>query len=258
MSAVGAAQARGDLAEEMLPVAARLACLVHGDGGPGEIQAELAALDAEQTTALIVVLAGLVDPAQPIAAALSWLDFDENAQPVVPPWEDHTPLATLAEEDAGSDDDLVDEIAVRAYAAGRRVSVTDRERLEAIAQGTAAGLSYTDFDRMHGLPRMSTRRFIDRERRRAERHGLPFPVMAVECTTRKFSAADVVDMRRRAADGATDLEIAMVYGIRRQAVQRIVTGGSHADVGGPIRAEQKLGRAAGSREFANSPMPKAG
>jgi hypothetical protein len=257
VSAQQAARARGDLAEEMLPVAARLACIVHGDGGPGEVRAELAALTPEQTTALIVVLAGLVDPQRPVGTALGWLDFDEDAQPIVPPWEDSTLLAALAEEDPG-DDDLVDEVAVRAYAAGRRVSVTDRERLEAIAQGTAAGLSYADFDEMHGLPRMTTRRFVDRERKRAERHGLPFPVMATECTTRKFSAADVIDMRRRAADGATDLEIAMVYGVRRQAVQRIVTGGSHAEVGGPIRAEQKLGRAAGSREFANSPMPKAG
>ncbi len=56
------AQECGDLAEEMLPVAARLATIVQGDGGREDVAELLGRLDLMQTGALAVVLAGLVDP----------------------------------------------------------------------------------------------------------------------------------------------------------------------------------------------------
>ena len=87
---------RGDLAETMLPVAANLAVLVHGDGGPEDVAEVLAGLDETQKNALIVVLAGLVDPEQPVGKALGWLDFNEHGSVVVPSWSEDRPVRDLA------------------------------------------------------------------------------------------------------------------------------------------------------------------
>ncbi|MBM9510041.1 hypothetical protein [Actinacidiphila acididurans] len=256
MSTLTTARDRGDLAEAMLPVAAHLACIVHGDGGPQDIREQLAALDAAQKDALIVVLAGLTDPDQSIAATLGWLDFEEHGWPATPVPDDRTTLRQFADQHAGDteegDASLVDEVAVKAYLAGRRVAVTRAERLEAITRGLGAGMTLTDFDALHGLGKSTTQHFVDRERKRAAKRGEQFPELKSASAPRSFTAEEVLDMRQRVAAGATDLDVAVVYGVRRQVVQRIVSGGSHAEVGGPIRSRQKGGQRPGSREFVNS------
>ncbi|HEY5834934.1 hypothetical protein [Streptomyces sp.] len=259
MSAGTAAQARGDLAEAMLPVAARLACLVHGDGGPEDIRQELDALTSRQTEALVVVLAGLVDPDRSVASSLGWLSVDEGGRPVTPVWDDRTPLRHLAEQDAPEDgEDVVDEVAVAAYLAGRPVAVTDKERLEAVRRGVAKGLSFAGFDVLHGLGDGATGRFVRRQRKLAAERGEPFPDDLANGALRAFSDQEVLDMRHRAANGATDLEIAMAYGVRREVARRIVCGLSHSWVGGPIRTPRKPGESKGSRAFVNDkPLPKA-
>jgi hypothetical protein len=83
MSALTAEQ-RGDLAEELLPVAARFVCLVHGDGDTRDIQQAFARLSAAEVFALAVGLAALADPDQPVAEALAWVTFDEHSQPAAP------------------------------------------------------------------------------------------------------------------------------------------------------------------------------
>lgn len=166
---------------------------------------------------------------------------------------DARPILGLVDEAA----EEIDEVAVKAYIAGRMVTVTDRERLEAVARGTAAGMSYAEFDRLHGLSESGTRRFVDEARKIAEEQGLPFPEIKVERAKRAFSDEEVIDIRRRAEAGETDLQIALAYGAKRQTVQRVVTGVSYAEVGGPIRAKRRQGAAAGSREFGASPLPKA-
>lgn len=72
---------RGDLAERLLPLAAALACVVHGDGGPKEIQHALVQLDDVERDALIVILAGLVDPDARLRDVLGYLDWDETGAP---------------------------------------------------------------------------------------------------------------------------------------------------------------------------------
>jgi hypothetical protein len=67
----------GDLADRLVPVAAGLACLVHGDGTSHDIAHVLNRLDEQQRIALIVVLAGLVDPDAALDDTFGYLDWDE-------------------------------------------------------------------------------------------------------------------------------------------------------------------------------------
>jgi hypothetical protein len=72
---------RAAQAERLLPYAAQLIALVHGDGGPRDIQQLLARLDPRDLTALLVVAAALADPDRPLADALGWVAFDEHGRP---------------------------------------------------------------------------------------------------------------------------------------------------------------------------------
>ncbi|MCG6493391.1 helix-turn-helix domain-containing protein [Kitasatospora sp. A2-31] len=71
----------GDLAEQMLPYASRLACLTHGDGDAEDIQRTIARLDDTQRTALIVVLASMVDPNAQLQDVLGHVTWDEHGRP---------------------------------------------------------------------------------------------------------------------------------------------------------------------------------
>lgn len=231
------AEQRGDLAEEMLPVAAHLAVLVHGEGGPEDIQDVLAGLGDAQRNALIVVLAGLVDPEQPMGKALGWLEGDEHGALMVPRWDDRTPLRDLAPDPVLEDEAAyVDPVAVRNYLEGRPGSVSPAERLQAVVQGVRRGMTYPDFDRMHGLTVGSTSTFISRTRRAFAARGDVFPTMFPPTA---LSVEQVVAMRKRyAAGGVTDLELAMTYGVNQQTVAKALSGVTHRDAGGPIRAKR--------------------
>ena len=64
----------GDLAETMVPVAQRLVGAVHDDG-PGEVARALAGRSPQELYALIVVLAGMVDPNRTPSELLAWTNF---------------------------------------------------------------------------------------------------------------------------------------------------------------------------------------
>lgn len=72
---------RGDLAERLLPVAAKLVCIVHGDGGPRDIHQAVARLTSDERDALLVVMAGLVDPDAPVDDVLGYVTWDEHGNP---------------------------------------------------------------------------------------------------------------------------------------------------------------------------------
>ncbi|MFJ6215104.1 hypothetical protein ACIQGZ_17470 [Streptomyces sp. NPDC092296] len=71
---------RGDLAEKLLPIAAHLACLTHGNGDQRDIHQTIARLTRDERDALIVILAALVDPDQSIADALGYVTWDEHGR----------------------------------------------------------------------------------------------------------------------------------------------------------------------------------
>jgi hypothetical protein len=233
VSARTAAEARGDLAERMLPVAAQMAMLVHGDGGPGDIAQVLAGLDDTERNALVVVLAGLVDPDRPIGAALGAFDYDHTDTPVIESWDPRDPVSSLAERySTEADGAYVDQAAVEAYAAGRSVEVTKRERLEAIRAAVGQGLTYGDLDALHGLRQGSTSTFVSRARMTHQDWGLKFPEVSEPAA---FSGSDVVEIRKKSADGTTDIELAMAYNVTKTTIGNIVTGVTYVRYGGPLR-----------------------
>lgn len=71
---------RADMAARMLPVAARVACIVHGDGGAADIQHATQRLDRVELLGLIVALGALVDPDAQVADVLEFLTWDPEDQ----------------------------------------------------------------------------------------------------------------------------------------------------------------------------------
>lgn len=236
------AERRGDLAEAMLPVAANLAVLVHGDGGPEDVKAVLDGLDDVQKNALIVVLAGLVDPDQPVGKALGWLDFNEHGSLTVPAsWSEERSVRDLVPEaEVELDDDFVDQVAVAKFVKGFRVdSLTDAEFLEAVKQCVARGLSLGDVNRLRRWPAKTAENWVNRLRKQYQRSGRTFPSLA-QPTARELTEAEVVAMRERSHAGATDLELSMSFDVNRESVRAIVTGKRYAQYGGPVRTVRSV------------------
>ncbi|MFG2676980.1 hypothetical protein [Streptomyces sp. NPDC048445] len=228
---------RGDLAESMLPVAAHMAALVHGDGGPEDVQETLQPLTEEQRNALIVVLAGLVDPDQPMGKLLGWLDRNEHGALTVPNWGDRTPLRDLAPEPEVGDD-YIDPIAVDQYILGARIEVTDNEFLAVLGRAAALGLSMGELDRRRGVSRGMNGDRVNRMRKAYQRAGLAAPaVLAPQAQKQpEFTNAEVIEIREKyAAGGITDLELSMQYGRTRKSISCLLSGTSYRDAGGPIR-----------------------
>lgn len=229
---------RGDMVERLIPVATNLAMLVHGDGGPRDIHQALVRLTPGDKDALLVILAALVDPDQPIGKALGWVEFDEYGELTVPEWGDDRSLRSLREDmdtaDVGGGD-VVDEVAVERYASGERVMVSPAERLEAVARAVRRGRSYLDIDAQQGLRLGDTSTFVSRARKAYARDGMPFPDMTRPDASRTFSKEEVTAIRERSAAGATDMEISLTYGVDQKAIGNICRGDRYPQYGGPIR-----------------------
>ncbi|MFD8384294.1 hypothetical protein ACFV2X_38230 [Streptomyces sp. NPDC059679] len=247
---------RADLAEDLLPIAAHLAVLVHGDGGPRDVHQALARLSPAQRDALVVVLAGLVDPDQPISSALGWLDFNEHGQQIVPAWGHKGTLRELSEDAVEDDWDGVDMVAVDYFLRGRPVQLSNRaEKVEAILEGLRRGMGYRELDALFGVKRGTTQVFIQRERKAAEERGESFPVELLPTSGQKVTPAQVVEMREQSAKGRTDLAIAMSVGLSCKQVSSILNGEYFPQAGGPIREKKKRRPSEASRVLFNGGTP---
>jgi hypothetical protein len=249
MSALNASQ-RGDLAEAMLPVAAHLAILVHGDGGPEDVRDVIQGLTGTEKNALIVVLAGLVDPDQPVGKALGWLGFDEHGEMVVPTsWSERSSVRDLAPEaTVEADDEYVDHNAVARFVRGFRVEVTDADFLAGVQQCAALGMSSADIDRLRRWPVKTTENWINRLRKRYQRSGRVFPDLGF-VKGRAFSEEDVVSIRERAQAGTADVLLAVEFDVERETIRAIVRGQRYANFGGPIRKTRSQKALKASRDF---------
>jgi hypothetical protein len=240
---------RADLAEQMLPVAAHLTALVHGDGGPEDVAKALEGLNETQKNALIVVLAGLVDPEQPVGKALSWLDVTKHGALGVASWMGQRPLREHVPDDVAEiGDDYIDEVAVQQHLRGTNLYVTNRERLEAVARGVRTGMDYPEFDAMYGLRKGSTATFVSRMRRRLEMLGEPVPSMD-RPEQRVFTEAEVIAIRERSARGVPDVDLALSFGTDSRTIGAICRGARYSKVGGPIRQARGAKSLKASREF---------
>ncbi|MDH6116856.1 hypothetical protein ABH930_000275 [Kitasatospora sp. GAS204A] len=113
---------RGELAERLLPHAAALVCLVHGDGDRRDIQQALARLTQVERDALPVVLAALVDPDAEIADLLAFVTWDEYGRPA-------TPVRV-----SGSVRDLADAVETMPSPQGRAAAIVE-DTAELVLQG---------------------------------------------------------------------------------------------------------------------------
>jgi hypothetical protein len=235
------AEQRGDLAEDMLPVAANLAVLVHGEGGPEDVQGVLGGLSGEQRDALIVVLAGLVDPDQSLGKALGWLDFTEDGALTVPYWGEDRPVRDLvaADDVEGCSGDDVDRVAVQRFVDGAEVTVSDAEFLVALGRCRARGMTNAQVDNLRRVQKGTTEKTVNRLRKAYTRSGRALPVVLRPVGADVLTAEQVVRIRERsAAGGVTDLELAMAYGVTQQTISRLCVGASWRKAGGPIRARR--------------------
>lgn len=241
---------RGDLAEQMLPMAAHLAVLVHGDGGPEDVAEALAGLDDTQKNALIVVLAGLVDPEQPVGKALGWLDFNEHGSLTVPAsWSEERSVRDLAPEpDEELDDDYVDQVAVAKFVKGFRVDVTDADFLAAVQQCAALGMTCPDIDNLQHWPHKTTENWLNRLKKRHQRSGRKFPDLGF-AKGRVFTEEEVVSIRQRSVAGATDVVLGVEFDVNRETIRSIVRGQRYAQYGGPIRKTRSKESLKASREY---------
>jgi len=243
------AQRRGDLVESMLPVAANLAVLVHGEGGPEDIADVLSGLDDAAKNALIVVLAGMVDPEQPVGRGLSWTAVTKNGALPMPVWLEQKPLAEHATdtvEELG--EEFVDWAAVEKFVKGFRVEVTDADFLAAVQQCVADGMALKDVDQLRRWPAKTAENWVNRLRKRARRAGREFPSLAPPAV-QEFTEQQVVEMRKRSQAGATDLEIALAFDCMPKTVAAICRGRRYPQFGGPIRAARNAKGVQASRDF---------
>ncbi|MFC8008721.1 hypothetical protein [Streptomyces cinereoruber] len=235
------AQDRGDLAERMLVDAARLATIVRGEGTAEDVAEITSQLDRQQMDALVVVLAGLVDPDRPLGALLCWMEFDEHGKAAKPDLADRRTLRTIAEEweeslDVPAEADLVDEVAVMAYSEGRPVEVTDEERLLAVIRCVSVrGMTYEQIDHMQRLTVKTTKRFVERMRTAYERHGREFPDFCRADSAARFSEEQVVEIRERSAAGTPDRVLAVEFDSTLEVIGAICRGRRYAQYGGPVR-----------------------
>ncbi|MFH8380678.1 hypothetical protein ACH4E7_07010 [Kitasatospora sp. NPDC018058] len=77
---------RGTLAERMVYKGARLATIVHGDGGQLDVTDLIGRLAVPELQALAVVLAAMVDPDAIASDVLAHVTWDEHLQPAAVPW----------------------------------------------------------------------------------------------------------------------------------------------------------------------------
>ena len=248
MSFLTSAQ-RDALAKQMLPKAAHLAAIVHGDGGPEDVAETLAGLNETQKNALIVVLAGLVDLDQPVGKGLSWSDVTTHGALPIPAWMEQLPLrAHVPETQLEDDETFIDEEAVRQHLGGWNLHVTPRERLEAVARGMRQGMTHPDFDAMYRLRVGSTSTFVSRMRKRLLERGEPVPSMD-RPNVRVFTETEVVQIRERSAAGATDMDLALAFDVNRNVISHICRGDRYPQYGGPLRTGKSARSLKKSREF---------
>ncbi|MFF0009647.1 hypothetical protein ACFYQT_40335 [Streptomyces tibetensis] len=223
---------------------------MHGDGGPEDVAEALAGLDDTAKNALIVVLAGLVDPEQPVGKALGWLDFNEHGALTVPAsWSEDRSVRDLAPEpDVEGDDEYVDQAAVTRFVKGFPVEVTDAEFLVAVQRCVALEMTLGDVDRLRGWSSKTAEKWVNRIRKQYQRSGREFPSLA-RPSARVFTEAEVVAIRERAAGGASDRDIAMSYAVTRETIRSICRGQRYAQYGGPIRAARGVQPSKASREY---------
>jgi hypothetical protein len=172
------AEAGADLVEALLPDAAGLAVAVREE--PREqIAARLAGLSRHELETLAVVLAAMVDPDQPIARALAWVDFDEYGEPLQSPTESIRHIRQAARPQRLDRNKGIDMAKVERALRGEPMGLTTHERTAAVDKGIRRGMGYDEVASVLGMSRDAVLRSWDRVKQRARANGQYVPPVAV-------------------------------------------------------------------------------
>lgn len=126
--------------------------------------------------------------------------------------------------------------AADAYLAGEVSDVSDVDRLAAIVSGVQRGMTYRDFDELHGLTPEATSKWVSRMRCSYRDRGLVFPTMRKREPVRIFTKEQALGIRKRAATGeVSEADLSREYRVSRRTISRLLLGDSYRDVGGPLR-----------------------
>lgn len=134
----------------------------------------------------------------------------------------------------------VDHAAVNQFVQGFPVEVTDEEFLTAVQICVGRDMTLAEVDLLHGWAPKTAENWVNRLRKRYKRAGREFPSL-MQPSVRTFSEAEVVAIRKKSRDGASDFELAMSYSVKRETIRSICRGQSYPQFGGPLRpARQDL------------------
>lgn len=129
----------------------------------------------------------------------------------------------------------VDHAAVNRFVQGFAADVKDADFLAAVQICVGRGMTLAEVDRLHMWEERTAENRVNRLRKRYKRAGREFPSL-VQPSVRRFSEAEVVAIREKSQAGATDLELAMSYDVKRETIRSICRGLSYQQFGGPLRA----------------------
>lgn len=135
-------------------------------------------------------------------------------------------------------EEKVDHAAVNQFVQGLPVEVSDAEFLAAVQICVGRDMTLADIDQSHGWQPRTAENWVNRLRKRYKRAGLEFPSL-MQPSVRTFSEAEVVAIREKSRDGASDLQLAMAYCVNRETIAAICRGQRYQRFGGPLRAARK-------------------
>ncbi|MFE3202158.1 hypothetical protein [Embleya sp. NPDC059237] len=162
------------LIESLLPLAAQLIVLVHGDGGRSDIGEFLEGLSDDERWALLVVLAAMVNPDRSLGAALGWVTWDERADPGALGLADTRRIrdvAQLPDEEPPDDAELIDPQVLERSLGGEFAVATPLEQRAVVEAAAREGVRPLLVARGLDLDLKSTQKAIERARARLAKEG---------------------------------------------------------------------------------------
>ncbi|OPC84158.1 hypothetical protein B4N89_27415 [Embleya scabrispora] len=159
--------------ESLIPLAARLIVLVHGEGGRSDIGEFLAGLSDDERWALLVVLAAMVNPDRSLGAALGWVAWDERGDPGALGLADTRTIRDVAPdvEAEPSCGELIDSEVLRRALVGEFVDASDSEKRAVIEAAVREGVEPVVVSRGLGLGLKCVQKQIERARVRLTNGG---------------------------------------------------------------------------------------
>ncbi|MFE7780322.1 WhiB family transcriptional regulator [Streptomyces nigrescens] len=115
--------------------------------------------------------------------------------------------------------------------------------LEQIIVHRRGGMTWSKIDEVMGQSKRWSSQYVARWRTAAAKRGEEIPA-ELQVAQKRFSEAEVLQIRERAAAGATDYALAMELNVRPRAIRQITSGASFQEVGGPLRPAVKDGKVA--------------